>query len=450
MCALLSSYIPLIDVSNSQDIIALLERQRSTYGYVFHGKAIERCDPSTAFFEIFNHCHFRIINNSESKYGFTIHPTSLVTTMTPCPKFDEALDYLLQFKKNTINRAICAWDESRLNRLQSSGSAPLAFVVSSFHKTWELQSDGDHTNASTLTKRSIEKFVGHLLDLNIMSDGDVFLDIGCSYGSLIWGIIQAITALRPSCNVQGLGLEYSDYRCYLGSHAVLRMLQHHLQSDKGHLVNLNVHMYKRNIFDCQGFGDTTIAFLFDKVFQPRLFMKYILECIRTPSLKYLINVRGAFPTAVGPVKFLANKILEETGCFVLISQLKGCKMNDGESAGALSIFKKISNVIPNIDNLLVDYPQKFRTEVSADFEKGYPFESDRQVICSNVHDSMFTNSLVSFYRNHASVDGLSAGCRKLLAKFKTKCGKIDYIRFARCEECIFCEERYPVDSISPL
>jgi hypothetical protein len=73
-----------------------------------------------------------------------------------------------------------------------------------------------------------------------------------------------------------------------------------------------------------------------------------------PLLKDLINVRGLFPTTVRSMKLLlANKNLEETGCFVLISQFKGCKINNGELAGAFSIFKKISNIVPNINDLLV-------------------------------------------------------------------------------------------------
>jgi hypothetical protein len=39
----------------------------------------------------------------------------------------------------------------------------------------------------TLTKMMLEKLVEYLLDLDtIVVDGELFLDIGCSYGSLIW------------------------------------------------------------------------------------------------------------------------------------------------------------------------------------------------------------------------------------------------------------------------
>jgi hypothetical protein len=73
---------------------------------------------------------------------------------------------------------------------------------------------------------------------------------------------------------------------------------------------------------------------------------------------HLIDVRGAFPTYAGSMKFFANKILLETGCFLALMILK----NNGEGdCWNNFIFTKISDAIRDmmLDNhLALFYPKE--------------------------------------------------------------------------------------------
>jgi hypothetical protein len=59
---------------------------------------------------------------------------------------------------------------------------------------------------ATLTKMLLEKLVEHLLDLDsttiVEVDGDLFLNIGCSYGSLIWGQNHSAVTLLQNLRIR--------------------------------------------------------------------------------------------------------------------------------------------------------------------------------------------------------------------------------------------------------
>jgi hypothetical protein len=446
MRALLSSYTPMKEISNSQVLIQLLGDRHEKYNYVFHGKKFENLDPSKPFFEIFNHLHFKIRYDSTVKYGFLVYPTTLLMTIRQCSIFDDAIDELVSFQKNVINKAKCAWDETRFSRVFED-NLPLTYVLSCFKKTWVLQSDGDPTNA-TLTGASIKLLVQSLFDLGVFSENDIFLDLGSSYGSLLWAVIQEVTRLNPSCQIQGMGWEISEYRCFLGSHAVLKMIQGHKNADRGRLVNLNVHFFKKDIYQHKGLGNATIAFAFDKVFEPRLVIKIVFECIRSPAIKYFINTKGSWSSLIGPVPFKAHEFIMSTGCFMLVGLVKGCKMAK-ESAGNFHVYRKISSKVPSLDTILPGIPHKFITKIQNDLEKGSYWNEVEENFNPDPFDNEHVNNIMLFYKNLGSLETLSDPTRKLLEKQLYRCGNIEELRCNTSVQCLDCLMKYPSDRDSP-
>jgi len=141
-----------------------------------------------AFFNMFNYTHFFCGQDKA-----TLIPVSLYM-------LDEQFDNEWKkqnWKNPTISTLSNRFRSERfwkyLDSIQNCDNATKIhnFIDGNFRDAWKLQSDGDQTNA-TLVRASIIAFATTLS--NFIVNGDHFVDLGSSYGSLLWIPVSIINA----------------------------------------------------------------------------------------------------------------------------------------------------------------------------------------------------------------------------------------------------------------
>ena len=103
---------------------------------------------------------------------------------------------------------------------------PVIFITKLWKFAWDLQADGENTNA-TLTSQSIIKLSRFLLSSKTLKNGDAILDCGSSYGSLPLQLINAINVEDKNISVREFGMEYAHIRHILGSFCFHQMILLH-------------------------------------------------------------------------------------------------------------------------------------------------------------------------------------------------------------------------------
>ena len=88
---------------------------------------------------------------------------------------------------------------------------PVEMILKWFKAAWDLQADGDQTNA-TLCPASTKALTDHLVKEKILEEGQQICDLGSSYGSLLLNMVN-----YASINITGYGIEESRKRHVLGS-----------------------------------------------------------------------------------------------------------------------------------------------------------------------------------------------------------------------------------------
>jgi hypothetical protein len=293
------------------------------------------------FFDRFSHKHFQYSSDISCTYGFLLYPTEHLHVLNQSRWKEtvikkQAMD--LKFKElQAINKNFSP--TNMMDCLKGNSQVSGEKNVNHFFKTaWDLQADGDQTNA-TLTEGSIKHLVTQLHKKDCLSIKDVILDIGSSYNSLMWNVSETIHNLIPGSDPVCIGYEYSVFRHLVGSSRAYAMLKDAGVRDHSPIRSCNVHAFLVNMFELNSLGDgITIAFQFDKAFVIELCIHTLLCALASKDLKYFISCKATTENTQGKYKF--QDFVQITGCFELITIIKGCKMNGGESATPFHVYKR--------------------------------------------------------------------------------------------------------------
>ena len=168
--------------SAGDDLVKFLD-ERTKY----HGQTHSSVDIQVAFNKTFSHTDFKFSKEpGTNTYERRFYPTK--SLFTRGMKGEESMklfyDQWIANRKNqsSLRRSV---DQTLFEKRVNKSIVTNVFIYTFFKRLWDLQADGDQTNA-TMTNASLERLVPWLCDKGIIRDKDVFLDIGSSYGSLLW------------------------------------------------------------------------------------------------------------------------------------------------------------------------------------------------------------------------------------------------------------------------
>ena len=167
------------------------------------------------FFETFKYSDFKWTSNISPdnlnpQCKVMLHPTADLFTCDTAffDLFRSEFDSLQKdLTKNGIWNIIrIRHDMKNLDILYNKMSEhPVIFITKLWKFAWDLQADGENTNA-TLTSQSIIKLSRFLLSSKTLKNGDAILDCGSSYGSLPLQLINAINVEDKNISVREFGM----------------------------------------------------------------------------------------------------------------------------------------------------------------------------------------------------------------------------------------------------
>jgi hypothetical protein len=341
MKRLLASYVvgkPSFNTLN--DIETFMDKR---HGY--HLNSFDSSCIKDHFFRTFKREHFYIVR-SDRDSSVSVMPTFDLYT------FDENLYNQVKnqikgifdmFTNNgVINKLRTHVNESQFRMYSdvNDASGVLKLISSVFKFAWDLQADGFQTNAM-LTNTSIVTLVDRMLALNIFHQGDVIVDCGSSYGSLLLSLINIIKLRDPQLHMKAVGLEYAVPRVVLGSFCMKRIIEICRAMDYMPLVNLDFQNKVQDLFHMTSFSDdVTHVIAFDKAFGGILCLHNALLVMNSKNVKYFITVKGHFSKGKNKcmlgsssASFALDDLLNTMG-FELVSKLPSLLMNGSENSGS--------------------------------------------------------------------------------------------------------------------
>lgn len=198
-------------------------------------------------------------------------------------------------------------------------------------------------------------------------------DLGCSYGSLAWIVCQIVKQKLPKLDFVARGDELELERFVQGAYYSLIMLRKDFNTTKEYLLSYKCQLRHRNITE-QKTIDSEIIFVFDKAFIPSLCLHILLIVIASEEVKYFITCKPSHSTEYGSDCFKYGEIIKACGCFTLLGQVDGCKMNGGECSGTFSFYARdtelvVDDIISKLWTYLMhNFPSK-RKDISRLFMK---------------------------------------------------------------------------------
>jgi len=175
-------------------------------------------------------------------------------------------------------------------------------ILKWFKVAWDLQGDGDQTNAS-LCPASTKKLTDHLIKANILQEGQ---------------------------QVSGYKIEESRTRHVLGSFCFPRCIRMCQRMDYSPLKTFAVQLVCKNLNHMTELPlliDHALAF--NKAFPPALCIQCTLLCLNSTHLKTYTDIKascGKMNLEHSPITFNYNEIMKHLG-FSTFSKISGLKMN---------------------------------------------------------------------------------------------------------------------------
>ena len=318
------------------------ERSLVLYGNAYRRSArMEHVERD--FFDRFSYEDFYYLDDKTTPYGFLLYPTHHLHVL------DESKWREIVLEKSRLDKKFKELEVIHKNFSPThmidclhgrSQHRNEKFVYPYFKMAWNLQADGDQTNA-TLTNTSLNLMISALQENDCLSNRDVIVDIGSSYNSLMWYFAQGVHRQMPGSYPVCLGYEYSLYRHCLGTSRVCEMLRDAASKDLCPVENFNVHAFLLDLFEINSLGNgITIAFQFDKAFVIELCIHTLLCALASKDLKIFITCKPKTENTRSSYDY--QQIIQQTNCFQLVTKLNGCKMNGGESAKTFYVWKRTS------------------------------------------------------------------------------------------------------------
>ena len=340
MRAALSSYSPDPPPIQTYHELVQFFKKRQAY----HTNSLSRELIKTHFFDTFNKDHFRYHQNAEgTSYRLTLIPTDkLYTGNTVLHKaMTETLELLTSLIKGAgaFNKVNSYFNADKMTSIQSKDKlGPVEMILKWFKAAWDLQADGDQTNA-TLCPASTKALTDHLIKENILEEGQQICDLGSSYGSLLLNMVN-----YASIAITGYGIEESRKRHVLGSFCFARCIRMCERMDYSPLKSFAVQLVCDDLVRMTKLPPTVDhALAFNKAFPPDLCIACALLCLNSPTVKTYTDVKASFHSMnlkQSTVQFSYKALMKHLG-FSVIKIIDGLKMNGttSEAAGTFVTYR---------------------------------------------------------------------------------------------------------------
>ena len=458
--AMLSSVTPTCpNFSNDADIIKYLDEERVSLKSKYSNEAV-----SKIFFETFKYSDFKWTSNISPdnlnpQCKVMLHPTADLFTCDTAffESFRSEIDSLQKdmTKNGKLNIMRIRHDMKNLDILYNKMSEhPVIFITKIFKFAWDLQADGENTNA-TLTSQSIIKLSRFLLSSKALKNGDAILDCGSSYGSLPLQLINAINVEDNNISVRGFGMEYANIRHILGSFCFHKMISLLRSMSYMPLRSFDCRLINRNLLHItQVSAGINLMLSFDKVFDPELLIHLLLVALNSPGVKYFLTCRDSFHSQRHGIHikgtrhcFRYGDLMKYLG-FSYIGTSQALKMNGGENGGKFSLYSVPHKVVDSeflqslqdsfisklevcenfeLSNLRVW--EKAQSNETTEDDELFPMKSNPSIKL----DSPFVKKTEEYYRREGNLD-------KLKTKGKEKKAKTEILSTCICMKDFICQD----------
>ena len=437
------------------------------------------------FFQTFKHHHFKFTRNDPgSVYEYTVYATEELRTSN--------LSLHEDYKRNVTNvlslfgtRGVCTRmkthlaEEPYFTLVQREPVRPTKFVASAFRFAWQLQSDGDQTNA-TLQPQSAEYLVDALLSWRDESDNGMFrsedciVDFGSSYGSLLLQIVNHIASVGPDIVVRGYGIEYSKQRHILGSYCFKKMLLLLKHLDHIPLRVMDVFLERKNLLEITSLpSHCTHILAFDKAFSGYLLIHNALVAMNSKSVRYFICCKPYFTTSKKTLVSLKGENEDNRSGggfdvgemliymkFKLLMTTDNLKMNGkgSENSGKFTVYEVPHVKIDEeyVSTLVNDYfaGKGFKNCELDTIASGWKNANANEEESKNTKSDDFSNScrsnhgvpsydqILTYYSKEGDYANLSTSVQQ---KIDDSCLGDDPIACRDEVDCVYCATRFPTE-----
>ena len=404
---------------------------------------------STDFFTRFTYKDFVFKANPDALYGNDILPTPTlrIVDKEKWNGFLKMFDALMQ-RKNESSKTVKSFDPSAMKRCLEGNSRKTfqRAVHSSFKPAWDHQADGDQTNA-TLQPASIQTLSKAIVAIELEGEQQVFLDLGSSYGSLLWQLSDKLDwGGKPPIL---FGYEYSLLRHIWGCKCSAAMLAEDGRQDHAIVRHPNVYLRKVDLLQINSLGEgITIAFQFDKAFVIELCLHTLFCVLSTKSVQLFITCKGKTKNLKGEYDYQA--IVQATECFQRVATIEGLKMNGGESAQTFYLYKKTAQRDINrefITSLLkkVKLSDTMIESVANTFLETHSTPSVEAVIVG----SSSADSMLKLYQSESkkAMHALDIFLKAKRNRTKGACAQLCGLICSPEVACEDCDEKYPLEKV---
>ena len=475
MRKLLSAYtVGDPNIKTLEDLARFLKHRPS-----YHTKTYDQKQVKHDFFQTFKHHHFKFTRNDPgSVYEYTVYATEELRTSN--------LSLHEDYKRNLTNvlslfgtRGVCTRmkthlaEEPYFTLVQRDPVRPTKFVASAFRFAWQLQSDGDQTNA-TLQPQSVENLVDALLSWcddsgNAMfRSEDCIVDFGSSYGSLLIQIVNHMASMRPDIVVRGYGIEYSKQRHIVGSYCFKEMLLLLKHLDHIPLQVMDVFLECKNLLEITSLpSHCTHILAFDKAFSGYLLIHNALVAMNSKGVRYFICCKPYFTSSNKTLVSLKgeNEANRSGGGFdvgEMLSYMKfkslmttdNLKMNGkgSENSGKFTVYEVphvkiddeyVSTLVNNffgdkgfkkceLDTIASGWKNANHSNKSDDFSNS----------CRSNHGVPSYEQILTYYTKQGDYENLSKSVKK---QIENSCLGDDPIACRDEVDCVYCATRFPTE-----
>ena len=322
----------------------LISVSKGMSGYKINAKAYENNatleDVSQDFHDRFNFKDFHVYEKWNNSYGFKLCPTRNLKRLDKegHEQWKKEEKEIISFMKKKSTEFNTYRQNNSFEKIWSEPPVKLCsdLIRGKWQKAWNLMADGDLSTNAYITTASIYKLFGNMKSQNMIQKGVKILDIGSSYGSLLWYTANYLKEFKPIL----VGYEYSLLRHLWGSKCSKELLEEATKYDTCPLHSYQVHLIHQDLLHTNELGrGIDIAFQFDKAFVIELSLHTMFCVMNTESVSYFVTCK-----ANNRLTGWYQNIVQATECFKKVLTVKGCKMNDGESSGDFHVYKKTKTI----------------------------------------------------------------------------------------------------------
>ena len=472
MTKLLCSSLPDPPSIQSYQELEEFLSNRQTY----HTMSVPKECIKSVFFKTFKKEHFRYIPNEDTS-GNSVYPLTIFQTEALFTSNKEMIAHMkntanhlinLTTKKGVFNKVNKMFDVDRTNFFQKKDKLGAVEMVTKVWKTaWDGKSDGDQTNV-TLIPESTKNLTKHLVDKEVLKDGDQICDFGSSYGSLVLNIVN-----HSGLKITGYGIEQSALRHTIGCNSFAKCIRQCQEMDYCPLKNFSVELVRQDLTKITELpSSVNHVIAFNKAFTPELCITCALLCLNSHNVKTYTDVRASFSKlnlGTSSATFQYKHLMKHLG-FVEFAVIKGSQMNGSENAGDfvtykfekqkinvkflenlfLKFFKPLRFDKKNFQGIIDDWKNASTHDLEVKKPKQYPTITGPSSPVISI-DSREIKEILEYLDQEGDLENMSTrGLRRTattkMARLQKSCDGGEII--CADEKCEKCSATYPSEKIA--